>query len=52
MMPTQTTMVTQDKWVDREKAMAAQRAIEKTRDPGVPGSGQPELAPDDGAKKT
>jgi MscS family membrane protein len=51
-LPTQTTMVTQDKWVDPEKAMAAQRAIEKTRDPGVPGSGQPELAPDDGAKKT
>jgi MscS family membrane protein len=50
-LPTQTTMVSQDKWIDPEKARAAQKAIEKTRDPGVPGPGRPELAPDDGAKK-
>ena len=50
-LPSQTTMVTQDKWVDPEKAAAAQRAIEKSRDPGVPGLKHPELAPDGGAKK-
>jgi MscS family membrane protein len=50
-LPSQTTMVTQDKWVDPEKAAAAQRAIEKNRDPGVPGPARPELAPDGGAKK-
>ncbi len=50
-LPSQTTIVTQDKWVDPEKAAAAQRAIEKSRDPGVPGPKHPELAPDDGAKK-
>jgi MscS family membrane protein len=36
-LPTQTTFVTQDSWVDPEKAKAAKSAIEKLRDPGVPG---------------
>ena len=36
-LPTQTTMVSQDSWVDPEKAKAAKAAIEKVRDPGVPG---------------
>jgi MscS family membrane protein len=36
-LPTQTTFVTQDAWVDPEKAKAAKSAIEKMRDPGVPG---------------
>ena len=47
-LPTQTTIVTQDKWVDPEKAAAAERAIEKSRDPGVPGPNRPDLAPDGG----
>jgi MscS family membrane protein len=47
-LPSQTTMVTQDKWVDPEKAAAAERAIEKSRDPGVPGPKPPDLAPDGG----
>lgn len=50
-LPSQTTMVTQDQWVDPAKAAAAQKAIEKSRDPGVPGPNHPELAPDGGAKK-
>jgi len=37
-LPTQTTFVTQDSWVDPEKAKAAKAAIEKIRDPGVPGA--------------
>jgi MscS family membrane protein len=36
-LPTQTTFVNQDSWVDPEKAKAAKVAIEKVRDPGVPG---------------
>jgi MscS family membrane protein len=36
-LPTQTTFVTQDSWVDPEKAKAARSVIEKMRDPGVPG---------------
>jgi MscS family membrane protein len=47
-LPSQTTLVTQDKWVDPEKAAAAERAIEKSRDPGVPGPKHPDLAPDGG----
>jgi len=43
-LPTQTTIVTQDKWVDPEKAAAAERAIENSRDPGVPGPNHPDLA--------
>jgi len=40
-LPTQTTLVTQDSWVDREKAKVVQAAVEKARDPGVPGTGAP-----------
>jgi MscS family membrane protein len=47
-LPTQTTTVTQDSWVDPAKAAAARRALEKARDPGVPGRQHPELAPDGG----
>jgi MscS family membrane protein len=36
-LPTQTTFVTQDAWIDPLKAKAAQAAVEKARDPGVPG---------------
>jgi MscS family membrane protein len=36
-LPTQTTFVTQDSWVDPEKAKTAKAAVEKMRDPGVPG---------------
>jgi hypothetical protein len=36
-LPTQTTFVTQDRWIDPEKAKAAKAAIEKNRNPGVPG---------------
>lgn len=45
-LPTQTTMVTRDTWIDPQKAAAAQKAMEKSRDPGVPGTQRPELAPD------
>ena len=37
-LPSQTTMVTKDSWVDPEKAKAVQTAMEKTRDGGAPGS--------------
>jgi MscS family membrane protein len=40
-LPTQTTLVTKDSWVDPEKSKAARAAIEKIRDPGVPGPGSP-----------
>ncbi|HEV3421001.1 MAG TPA: mechanosensitive ion channel family protein [Candidatus Acidoferrum sp.] len=36
-LPTQTTFVTQDSWIDPQKAKAAEAAVEKARDPGVPG---------------
>jgi MscS family membrane protein len=36
-LPTQTTFVAQDRWIDSEKAKAASAAIEKTRNLGVPG---------------
>jgi MscS family membrane protein len=36
-LPTQTTFVTQDAWIDPQKAKAAESAVEKARDPGVPG---------------
>jgi len=45
-LPSQTTMVTRDSWVDPLKAAAAQKAMDKSRDPGVPGSQRPELASD------
>jgi MscS family membrane protein len=41
-LPTQTTMVAQDGWVDPAKAAAAEKVIEKSRDPGVPGLRHPE----------
>jgi len=50
-LPTQTTTVTQDTWIDPEKAAAARRAVEKQRDPGVPGTQHPELTPDGGKPK-
>ncbi len=37
-LPTQTTFVTQDSWIDPVKAKSAQAAVEKARDPGVPGA--------------
>ena len=45
-LPSQTTMVTRDAWVDPQKAAAAQKAMEKSRDPGVPGMQRSELAAD------
>jgi len=45
-LPTQTTMVTRDSWIDPQKAAAAQKAMEKSRDPGVPGTQRPPLAAD------
>jgi MscS family membrane protein len=45
-VPGQTTMVTRDSWIDPQKAAAAQKAMEKSRDPGVPGKQRPELAAD------
>ena len=45
-LPTQTTMVTRDAWIDPQKAAAAQKAMEKSRDPGVPGMQRAELASD------
>jgi len=45
-LPSQTTMVTRDAWVDPQKAAAAQKAMEKSRDPGVPGMQRPPLAAD------
>jgi MscS family membrane protein len=47
-LPTQTTTVAQDSWVDPEKAAAAHKAMDKTRDPGVPGPQHPELSSDGG----
>jgi MscS family membrane protein len=43
-LPTQTTLVTQDAWVDAQKAKTAQAAVEKARDPGVPGARVPPLS--------
>lgn len=45
-LPTQTTMVTREAWVDPQKAAAAQKAMDKTRDPGVPGMHGPNLGAD------
>ena len=45
-LPTQTTMVTRDAWIDPQKAAAAQKAMEKARDPGVPGTQRPQMAAD------
>jgi MscS family membrane protein len=49
-LATQTTTVAQDGWVDPAKAAAAKKAIEKSRDPGVPGLRHPET-PDGERKK-
>ena len=51
-LPSQTTMVTLEKWVDPEKAAAAEKAIEKSRDPSVRGTQRAELAPDGGTRKS
>jgi MscS family membrane protein len=40
-LPTQTTFVTQNSWVDPDKAKAVQAAIDRVRDPGVSGSQTP-----------
>lgn len=40
-LPSQTTLVTQDSWIDAQKAKAAQAAMDKARDPGVPGTRRP-----------
>jgi MscS family membrane protein len=45
-LPSQTTLVTRDAWIDPQKAAAAQKAMEKSRDPGVPGARRAELAAD------
>lgn len=46
-LSSQTTLVTREQSVvDPDKAARAQRAVEKTRDPGVPGGHRPELEPD------
>ena len=45
-VPGQTTMVTRDTWIDPQKAAAAQKAMEKSRDPGVPGMQRPEIGAD------
>jgi len=44
-LPTQTTMVTRDAWVDPQKAAAVQRAMDKSRELGVPGAQPAEMAP-------
>jgi MscS family membrane protein len=50
-LPTQTTMVAQDAWVDKEKAAAAQKAMGQSRGLGAPGSGRTELRADGGGAK-
>ena len=40
-LPSQTTLVTQDSWIDAQKAKAAQAAMDKARDPGLPGTRRP-----------
>jgi MscS family membrane protein len=50
-LPSQTTMVTQDAWVDPEKVAAAQKAMGKSQALGVPSSRRSELTSDGGAKK-
>ncbi len=40
-LPTQATLVTQDAWIDAQKAKSAEAAVEKARDPGVPGARVP-----------
>lgn len=45
-LSSQTTVLHGDSWTAPEKAAAARRAVERGRDPGVPGARHPELAPD------
>jgi MscS family membrane protein len=40
-LPTQTTFVNKDSWIDQDKTKTIQTAIEKVRDPGVPGPQAP-----------
>lgn len=51
-LPSQTTIVKQDAWIDPEKAKVAKAAIEKARDPGVPGMNNPAFSPEPGSSKT
>jgi MscS family membrane protein len=51
-LPSQTTIVTQDAWVDPEKAAAAQKARGKSRGVGGADLGGPELRADGGAKES
>ena len=51
-LPSQTTMVTQDAWVDPEKAAEALKAMGKSRGLSEADPGRPELRADGGAKKS
>jgi len=50
-LPSQTTLVTQDAWVDPEKANAALKAMGKSQAPGVPSFGRSEPRSDVDANK-
>jgi MscS family membrane protein len=50
-LPSQTTMVTQDAWVDPQKAAAALKAMGKSQASGVPSFGSSEPRPDADGKK-
>jgi hypothetical protein len=50
-LPSQTTMVTQDAWVDPQKAAAALKAMAKSQASGVPSFGSSEPRPDADGKK-
>jgi MscS family membrane protein len=43
-LPSQTTVVAKDSWIDPDKEAAAQRALDRMRDPGVPGPQRPQLS--------
>jgi MscS family membrane protein len=47
-LPSQTTTVTKESWIDPEKAAVARKALEKVRDPGVTGPQPPERSADVG----
>jgi MscS family membrane protein len=51
-LPSQTTIVTQDAWVDPEKAAAAEKAMGKSHGIGEADPGRPELRADGGAKNS
>jgi len=40
-LPSVATLVSKDSWIDPEKEKAAKAAVEKSRDPGVPGGAMP-----------